>query len=333
MAKSKGGVTVVRRSIVLGLVATLTLVVSPTVQAQDYPSRPIRVIVPFGPGGPDTLARIVGQQLSTQMGQPFVIENKPGANGIIGNDAAAKATPDGYTLLITSVSFAVNPSMEKKLPYDSERDLIPVSNIADQEAMFLVVNPNIGINSVQELIAFAKKPDNKLSFASIGVGNTTHLAGELFLKRAGISATHVPYRGGGPAVSAVVAGDVQMMVVPSTQSIELIRGGKLKALAYTHQTRTSLTPEVPTMAEAGVNGAEISGGWFGMFAPAGTPLAIVNQLSAQIKTALADATVLQRLSTLGLKPVPSSPADFRRYVESEIKYYADVVKLTGVAEK
>ncbi len=312
------------------LFSIAAVVVSLPAWSQEYPVRPVRMVVPFGPGAPDTLARIVAQQMSVQMGQPVVIDNRPGANGIIGNDAAAKAAPDGYTLLITSVSFAVNPSMGKKLPYDTQRDLIAVSNIADQEAMFLVVNPQIPARTVQELIAYAKKPGTKLSFASIGVGNTTHLAGELFIKRAGIEALHVPYRGGGPAVTAVMSGEVQMMVVPSTQSIELIKGGKLRALAYTHPTRAALAPEVPTTAEAGVAKAEFSGGWFGLFAPAGTPAPIVARLATEVKTALSNPDVQKRLAALGLRPIGSTPEEFRRYVDAEIKTYAEIVQLTGI---
>mgnify|MGYP003351540992 CR=1 FL=1 len=314
------------------LFTCVSLAFSSSAWAQGYPNRPLRIVVPFGAGAPDTVARVVGQQLSTQLGQPVVIDNRPGANGIIGNDAVAKSPPDGYTLLITSVSFAVNPSMGKKLPYDSQRDLIPVSNIADQEAMFLIVNPDVPAKSVKDLVDLSRK-GAALSFASIGIGNTTHLAGELFVKRAGINAVHVPYKSGGAAVTAVIAGEVQMMVVPSTQSIEFIKSGKVRALAYTHPTRAALAPEVPTMAEAGVQGAEFSGGWFGMFAPFGTPDPIIQRLSAEVRLALGNSAVQSRLATLGLRPIGSTSEEFRRYVNSEINYYADVVKLTGIKDE
>jgi tripartite-type tricarboxylate transporter receptor subunit TctC len=302
----------------------------PAAWSQAYPSRPVRVIVPFGPGAPDSVARIVGQQVAAQMGQSFVIDNRPGANGIIGNDMVAKASPDGYTLLITSVSFAVNPSIQKNLPHDSLRDFVPVSNIADQEAMILVVNPSLPAQSVQELIAYAKRPGSRMAFASIGIGNTTHLAGELFLKRAGFQATHIPYKGGGAAVAAVMSGEVQMMVVPTTQSINYIQAGKLRALAYTHPTRAALLPDVPTMKEAGVSGAEFQGGWFGMFAPAGAQAAIVSRLAAEIRAALTNPQVKERLAALGLRPIGSTPEEFRQYVESEIRHYAEIVRLTGI---
>jgi tripartite-type tricarboxylate transporter receptor subunit TctC len=320
--------------IFLALLAALAAQAAPwAAWGQAYPARPVRVIVPFGPGAPDSVARIVGQQVAAQVGQPFVIDNRPGANGIIGNDMVAKASPDGYTVLITSVSFAVNPSIQKNLPHDSLRDFVPVSNIADQEAMILVVNPALPVQNVQDLIAYARRPDTRLAFASIGIGNTTHLAGELFLKRAGLQATHIPYKGGGQAVAAVMSGEVQMMVVPTTQSISFIQSGKIRALAYTHPTRGALLPEVPTMKEAGVSGAEFQGGWFGMFGPAGTPAAIVARLAAEIRTALGNAQVKERLAALGLRPIGSTPEEFRQYVESEIRLYAEIVRLTGIQQQ
>ena len=304
--------------------------VSSAALAQVYPIRPIRLIVPFGPGAPDSVARIVGQQLSAQLGQPFVIENRAGANGIIGADVVAKSPPDGYTLLLTTVSFAVNPSMQRKLPFDAVKDFTPITNICDQEAVFLVINPALRAQSVQDFIALAKRPDSRFSYSSIGVGNTTHLAAELFNARTGIKAVHVPYKGGAAAVSAVIAGDVQMMLVPPTQSLQFVKAGKLRALAYTHRTRSELLPEVPTMAEAGVADMEFAGGWFGLFAPSGTSPEIAAKLANEARTAVNNPQVKERLAGLGLRPVGTGPAEFRLYVEREIKYFAELMRMTGI---
>ncbi len=313
------------------ILSGLVLIVAGTsALAQGWPTRPVRLVVPFGPGAPDSVARIVAQPLGAQTGQTFIIDNRAGANGIIGAEMVARAAPDGYTLLLTSVSFSVNPGMEKRLPFDPLRDFIAVSNVADQEAMFVIVNPALPIHSIRELVAWSKQPDVRLSFASIGIGNTTHLAAELFNLRAGIKATHVPYKGGAQAVAAVMAGEVQMMVVPPTQSIEQIRAGRVRPLAYTYRTRSALVPDVPTTAESGVAGAEFDGGWFGLFAPALTPPAIIERLHAELRTALANPQSQSRLSALGLRGIGSSPEEFRRQVESEMRQFAQIIQSAGI---
>jgi tripartite-type tricarboxylate transporter receptor subunit TctC len=322
-----------RATLILGLLACIGLLgaaLCGPALAQSWPARSVRLVVPFGPGAPDSVARIVAQPLAAQTGQPFVVDNRPGANGIIGAEIVAKAPPDGYTLLLTSVSFSVNPSMEKQLPFDPLRDFIPVSNVADQEAMFVIVNPALPVHTVRELQAWSARPDAKVSYASIGIGNTTHLAGALFTTRAGINATHVPYKGGAQAVTAVMSGEVDMMVVPPPQSIEQIRAGRVRAIAYTHPRRSALAPEVPTTAEAGVSGAEFAGGWFGLLAPAGTPPAIIERLHAEVRRALADPQTQSRLGALGLRAVGSTPEEFRSYLGSEIQQFARIIQAAGI---
>ena len=310
------------------LFTCVSLAFSSSAWAQGYPNRPLRIVVPFGAGAPDTVARVVGQQLSTQLGQPVVIDNRPGANGIIGNDAVAKSPPDGYTLLITSVSFAVNPSMGKKLPYDSQRDLIPVSNIADQEAMFLIVNPDVPAKSVKDLVDLSRK-GAALSFASIGIGNTTHLAGELFVKRAGINAVHVPYKSGGAAVTAVIAGEVQMMVVPSTQSIEFIKSGKVRALAYTHPTRAALAPEVPTIAEAGVAGYDYTT-WYGVLGPKALPNDMVQYLAAVTNKTLSQKDLRDKLSQQGMEVELMAPEKFAGVLKNDVARWGKIIRDAGI---
>jgi tripartite-type tricarboxylate transporter receptor subunit TctC len=298
--------------------------------AQAYPGKPVRVIVPFGPGGPDALARMLGAQLTRQTGQPFVVENKAGANGIIGADFVAKSAPDGYTLMVTSTGFVTAPSMYRKLPYDTERDFAPVTNLVENAGIFVAVNPNVPARSLEELIELGRKPESKLSFGSPGVGNPLHLAGELFNYRTGTHLLHIPYKGAGPAVAAAISGETQVMFSTPPAILQHLKAGKLRALAYTAAKRHPQMPGVPTAAEAGAPSFQQHGGWFGMFAPAGTPREVLDRLHREVRAAFADATFRERLETLGAEPVGNSPAEFKQFVSAEIRRYAEIVRLAKI---
>ena len=295
----------------------------------NYPNKPLRLIVPFAPGGSnDIMARIFGYKFAESFGQQVIIDNRGGASGIIGTDLAAKAAPDGYTLLMMSLTIAVNPSLYKKLPYDTERDLVPVSLVASAP-LILVVHPSLPVKSLKDFIAHAKANPGKLNFGSGGPGTTPHLAGEMLKSMAGLQMTHVPYKGGGPALADLIGGQLQLMLENIPSTLPFVKSGKLRVLAVSGLTRSTLAPEVPTLNEAGLKGYEIVG-WNGLFLPAGTPSAIVTRLYTETVKALALPDIKERLSGMGAEGVGSTPAQFTAFVKSEIRKWAQVVRDAGL---
>jgi tripartite-type tricarboxylate transporter receptor subunit TctC len=317
-----------RRTTLLG--SASALLVPSIARAQQYPNRAIRIVVPFSAGAPDTVARIVGQQLNVQTGQPMVIDNRPGANGTTGTHEVVKAAPDGHTLLIVSSSFAVNPSIYRKLPFDPIHDLEPITSLCATEGYILVVHPSVPAKTVQELVALARDPASKLSYGSPGVGNTLHLAGALFNARAGTDMAHVPYRGAGPAITDLVGGQIQVMFVTTPLGLQHIQAGRLRPLGYTYSKRASFLPDVPTMEEAGFPGFVLDGGWYGMFAPAKTPADIVTRLHGEVQTALKSNDLRERFAPLALDPIGTPPAEFKTFVAAQIKMFSELVRLAKI---
>mgnify|MGYP006276569269 FL=1 len=302
---------------------------APAAAQSDYPNKPIRLIVPFAPGGSnDIMARVIGQKIGESVTQQFVIDNRGGASGIIGTDLAAKAVPDGYTLLMMSLTFAVNPSLFKKLPYDTEKDLAPVSLVASAP-LILVVHPSLPVKTLKDFIAHAKANPGKLNFGSGGPGTTPHLAGEMLKSMAGLQMTHVPYKGGGPALADLAGGQLQLMLENIPSTLPHVKSGKLRLLALSGLKRSALLPDVPTLDEAGLKGYDIVG-WNGLFVPAGTPNAIVSRLHAETVKALALPDIKERLSGMGAEGVGSAPAQFAAFVKAEIKKWAQVVRAAGL---
>jgi len=295
---------------------------------QAYPSKPIRVIVAFAPGGiADFAARSVTQKLSETLNVPVVVENRPGAGGITGSEVVARSAPDGYTLLVTSISHTINPSVRKNLPFDSVRDFAPVTLITDAPN-FLVVHPSLPVKSVKELIALARARPGQVTYASSGTGTSTHLSGELFKAMARIDIVHVPYKGGGPAVIDLIGGHVQMMFSTLPSVLQQVRAGKLRGLAVTGARRFPPAREFPTMIEAGLPGYEVSG-WSGMFAPAGTPKEAVARIAGEIAKILRAPELKERFFVQGAEPVGNTPEEFSTFVRSEIAKRKKVVEFSG----
>ena len=311
------------------LMALALVTLAGTAFGQAYPSRAVRVIVPAGTGGPDIVARVVAAELQNQLGQPFVVENRPGANGIVGTDVVAKAPPDGYTLMVYSPGFVVNKFLHKSLPYDTEKDFAPVTNLVSSGGLFLAVNPALPVNSMQEFIAYARKPEAKLAYSTPGVGNNWHLAAEVFSQKIGIKMTHVPYKGGGPAVAALVAGEVQAMLASPAPLMPHYKNKRVRVIAYSGDKRNAAAPEVPTMKEVGVD-YYYDGGWFAMFAPAKTPNEIVELLAREVRVAMHKPQVKERIAQLGVEPVADSPADFRKFMANEFRAYGEMARLAGI---
>jgi len=311
------------------LLLALCLVVASSAWAEDYPSKPIRLIVPFPPGGPnDIIARVIGQRMSEIAKQPVVIDNRSGSAGALGTDAVAKAEPDGYTIAITSASsLAILPTMEK-INYDPQKDLVPITLVATVPEM-LVVAGNVPARNMAELVALAKAQPGKLNFASAGVGGLPHLAGELFKLTAKVDIVHVPYRGAAPAINDLLGQQVQMTFLDLPMILPQIKSGNLYPIALGAKTRSPLAPDVPTTAEVGMPDV-LAENWYGMVAPAATPKDVIAKLSKITTEAVSDPNVKDKLADQGLNLVPDSPEEFRSYIASESEKWAKVIKDAGV---
>jgi len=299
------------------------------VQAQAYPSRSVKIIVPFGVGGPaDIYARFVGARLSDAMGQPFVVENRPGGGAVVGSDAVAKSAPDGYTLLMMSNTHTVNETLIPKKPYQLMRDLAPINGV-NYSDLLMVVHPSVQPNNLKELIAQAKAHPGKLNYASSGIGTPYHMAGELFKVMAGVDIVHVPYKGSDGARTGILGGQVHMMIDAITTMTPNVRAGKLKAMGTTGKARSSVLPDVPTISEAGVPGYE-TGIWLGLMATAGTPRPVLERLNAEVAKVLNAADVKEGWGKQGAVPMSMSIEQFDRFLREDISKWAGVIKATGI---
>jgi tripartite-type tricarboxylate transporter receptor subunit TctC len=310
--------------------ALLLLAFAATANAQSYPNKPIRWIVPYTGGGiTDVVTRIVTQKMSGPLGQPVVVDNRPGANSILGSDLGAKAAPDGYTMLTVIAGYAANVTLyQGKLPFDPMKDLVPVS-LAGIAPLIMTVNPNLPAKDVKELIAYAKANPGKLNFGSSGIGAAAHLTCELFKQTAGIDMVHIPFKGTAPATQAVIANDIQILVDTPSSMMAHVRGGKLRALGMFSGKRLTAFPDVPTIGEAGGPPLE-SSTWVLFMAPGGTPKAIIDRLAAETGKAINESEIKDRFTQLGIEPVGNSPEEAKRFLDAEINKWSRVINTAGV---
>ena len=314
-----------KRRTLLALASLVTMGASPIALANTWPAKPVKIVVPFSAGGStDVIARMLGQKLAEIWGQPVIIDNRAGAGGNVGTDVVAKSAPDGYSLVLASGSITINPSLYAKMPFDTMKDLVPITNVASGP-MLVVVQERSPYKTLKDLLAAAKPKPGVLNFGSAGVGSQVHLAAENLSAAAGIEMQHVPYKGESVAYNDLIGGQVQMMVGNIAAGAALLGPDRLRALAVTGKARSPLLPDVPTVSEAGVPGFENTG-WFGLLAPAGTPPEVVKKIQSDAAKALADTQIKARLYVLGMTPLGSSSADLTRQMETELTRWAQVIK-------
>ena len=319
-----------RRRLLVAAGTALCLIAPAFAQTQGpaYPTKPVKLVVPYPPGGPtDIVARLVAQKLSEQMGQPFIIDNRPGAGANTGAELVARSAPDGYTLVVATTAHAINPSLFKNLGYSLSKDFAPVSQLTSGP-LVIVANPALPANNIAELIALAKSKPGELNFASSGNGQSTHLSAELFASMAGVKMNHIPYKGSAPALTDTMGGQTHLMFDTMLSAMPHVKGGKLKALAVTSASRSPVAPDVPTVAESGLPGYEAIA-WNGLLAPAGTPPEVVARLNAELKKALASPDVKDKFEAQGFAASWTTPTDFGRFLTVEVDKWAKVVKVSG----
>jgi tripartite-type tricarboxylate transporter receptor subunit TctC len=318
-----------RRAVGGLLVLVLGLMAASIATAQGYPNKPIRLLLGYAPGGPtDLTGRLVGQHLNASLGQPLVMDNRPGAGGSLAASILSRAEPDGYTLMLAANGeIAIAPNLRRNLPYHPLKDLAPISRVGASQ-LVLVVHPSVPAHSTAELIALAKKKPGAVNFASAGTGSTAHLAGEYFKHLAGIDIVHVPYKGAGPALSDLMGGQVQMLITGYSAAIGHVKAGKLRALAVTGAKRLAANPDLPTIGET-VNGYEVTS-WYGFLAPSRTPPAVIARLHREIAAVVKRPDVIERLVTLGIEPEGNTPQEFREQIKREIATWGKVVQLAKV---